>query len=417
MRIGVTATVFALVARHLQPGDFGRLNLALAATAIAAALANLGLEGMVVHQLVSRPRDQGLVLGTALRLRAAASILSWIALGVIALLNPDWREALGPILLAALSLLFSPADVVDLCFQRHLDSRRTVYMRLGTVLAGSGLRLALIAAGAGVAAFAAVQAAEALLLALALVWSYRRSPYAGTAWGWDPALARFFLQRGLPLALSGMLVALSLRLDQLLVRTWLGESAAGVYFGSAKLIEVALLAGTTFTLSLFPGLSEDHGRSGPAFTGRLQAMFDAMSALGWIVALGCTLTAAWLIPWLHGDSYRAAVPVFIWQGWGALIALNAAARWQYILIAAPTWLNLLASLVSIGCQLILAPWLLPRWGLSGAAASWTLSLTCSGLLTTFLFRPLWPCAGAQLRGLLIPFAPGRWRALLAQFTP
>lgn len=416
-RVGVTATVFALVARHLQPAGFGQLNVAIASTAIAAALATLGLEGLVVSQLVRRPEARGVVLGTALRLRVAASVLTLLGLLGTAWIIPEWKDARGIIMLAGLGLLFSPADVVDLCFQRYLDARRTVLARLGTVMAGAGLRLALIAADQGVPAFAAAQAGEALLLAAALWWSYRRSPYAGVHWGWDPDLARYFLQRGVPLALSGMLVAMSLRLDQLLVRGWLGAPAAGVYFASAKLIEVALLAGSSLTLSLFPALAGSHHQSAPDFHVRLQAMFDAMSAVGWVIVIGCTLLGPWLIPWLYGDSYRAAVPVLLWQAWGALIALNAGARWQYILLAAPTWLNLLAALASIVCQLCLAPWLLPRWGVAGAAASWTLSLATSGLLTTFLFRPLRPCALAQMRGLLIPFAPGRWRVLLAQFTP
>lgn len=416
-RVGITATLFALVARHLQPEGFGRLNLALTATAIAAALASLGLDSLVVHQLVRRTDAPGAVLGTALRLRMIASGATWLGLAVIGALLPDLRGDLVLMLLAATSLLFSPAEVVDLCFQRHLDSRRTVLVRFATTLVGAGLRLALIAGDAGVTPFIIVHVAETALLAAAMAWSYRRSPYAGPAWTWDSSLAREFLRRGLPLAAAGVLVALAMRLDQLLVRTWLGEHAAGVYFSAAKLIEVALLTAATFTVSLFPGLSEGHGQSEQVFAARLQAQFDAMSALGWSVALACTLFSPWVIPLMYGDSYRAAVPVLIWKGWGALIALNAAVRWQFILLNAPTSLNLVAALLSIGCQLGLTAWWAPRWGLGGVAAAWTLAAIGSGLLSTFLFRPLHPVAVPQLRGLLIPFAPARWPAMLAQFRP
>ncbi len=413
--MGITATTFALMARHLQPEGFGQLNLALVVTAVALALASLGLEGLVVHQLIRRPAVPGAVLGTALRLRLLASVVTVSGLAALAWFIPAWRTAFGPILLAGLSLLFSPLDVIDLCFQRHLDSRRTVLVRFATVLVSTGLRLALISAGAGVVAFAAMQIFEGGLLAAALIWSYRRSPYQGPRWTWDAAIAREFLHRGLPLALAGLLVALSLRFDQLLVRFWLGEAHAGVYFASAKLIEIALLTSSAFTLSLFPALSAGHTESPQAFGERLQAQFDAMSALGWSIALACTATAPWLIPFMYGDEYRAAVPVLIWKSWGTLLALNAAIRWQFILLAAPTWLNLLAAGLSIGCQGLLAPWVLPRWGLDGAAALWTLAVVLSGFVTTFLFPRLHPAAAAQSRSLLIPFAPARWPAMIAQF--
>ncbi|HEX2861968.1 MAG TPA: flippase [Lacunisphaera sp.] len=414
-RIGITATVFALVARHLQPEGFGQLNLAMTVTAILAALATLGLEGLVVHQLVREPHSVAATLGTAWRLRVVGSAVAVLVLGGAAGLVPAWRADFVPLVLAGISLLFTPAEVIDLCFQRHLDSRRTVLMRLLATLAGAGLRIALIAAGGGVPAFAAVLIAEGGLLAVALFWSYRRSPYAVSPWIWNSALAAQFLRRGLPLALAGLLVALSLRLDQLIVTVWLGDHAAGVYFAAAKLIEVALLTGATFSLSLFPGLSEGHGLSAAMFTERVQAQFDAMSALGWSVALGSTLLASWLIPLMYGPSYGAAAAVLVWKGWGALLALNAAARWQYILIAAPTWLNVAAALLGIGCQLALTPLLLPRWGLEGAAAAWLVSLALSGFITSFLFRPLRPIVVPQCRGLLIPFSPGRWPAMVAQF--
>lgn len=413
-RVGLTATVFALVARHLTPPEFAYLNLALTVTAMVAALANFGLEGLVVHELVRRPAMAGTVLGTAFRLRLAAGTSAFVVVAALGFLVPDWRPALVPVLLAGSTLLLNPVEVIDLLFQRHLESRRTVIVRFTAVVLGALLRLALIGLDAPVSAFAAAQLFETAVYGGLLAASLRRSGLATGTWMWDPALARHFIRRGAPLALSGIVVALALRLDQLLVLSWLGERSAGVYFASAKLIEVTLLAGTAFTLSLFPRLAEFHPTT-PAFREQLQALFDALSAIGWVVALGATVSAPWLIPLLFGDAYRAGVPVLIVQGWGALAALNAAARWQYILVAAPTALNLGCAFVGVAVQLALAPWLLSRLGIIGAALGWTIAVIVSGCVTSFFFSALRPVAGAQWSGLLIPFAPRRWPALLAQF--
>lgn len=416
VRATVTATVLGLVARQLAPAGFGRLNLAIAMSAIAAALANLGLEGLVVNELVHRPGQEGAVLGTALRLRAVAGGVAAALLAIVAWLTPGLRSDLPLIMLVAFSLVCQPAEVVDLWFQRHLASRRTVAVRFGVVLAGAALKFWLVAQDAPVVAFAGAQAIEAALFAAGLGWAYRVSPVRAGPWRWDGEIARILWRRGWPLAVSGVVVVFALRLDQLLVRAWLGAGESGVYFAAARLTELVLFTGTAMTLSFFPGLAASRTQSGEAFNGRLQAMFDALSALGWVAALGFTLLGAGIIRGLYGPDYHGAVVVLALQGWACLFALSAGVRWQFILLAAPTELNLVAAACSIATQFTLSWYLVPQYGAPGAAGAWLAGAVVSGFLTSFALPALRPCAAAQTRGLLIPFAPGRWRAMLKLFS-
>ena len=406
----VTATVLGLVARHLEPAGFGRLNFAIAIAVIGAALATLGLEGVVINELIRRPNQAGAVLGTAFRLRLAAGL---VAAGLVALGVALWPGNLPAdarlVLVIALSLLFQPVEVVDLWFQRHLDSRRTVAVRLVAVLAGSALKLWLVARNAPLPAFAWALVADAGFIALGLAWAAWRSPYPSGPWSWNAEIARVLWRRGGPLAVSTLAVAFAMRLDQLLVRHWSGEAGAGIYFAATRLTEVALFVGTTLTLSLFPALAASHGRSPAEYQARLQAMFDALSALG------CTFIGPWFIGLLYGPAYAGAAPILAVQGWACLFALSAGARWQFILLSAPTILNLAAALLHIAVLVAIGWWLVPRHGTIGAALAWLAAVVTSGYVTSFLFPPLRACAAAQTRGLLIPVAPARWRGLLAQF--
>ncbi len=414
-RAVVTATVLGAVARHLEPAGFGRLNFAVTITAIGAALANLGLEGVVVNELIRQPARAGAVLGTAFRLRLMAGAVTTVLLASLFWLTPALRSDALLVSIVALGLVVQPVEVVDLWFQRHLDSRRTVVARSVGILAGATLKLWLVATGAALPAFAWAQLADVGFVALSLGWTGWRSPHHSGSWSWDPTIARTLWQRGAPLAVSGVAVAFAMRLDQILVRTWLGEGQAGVYFAATRLTDMASFAGGAMALSLFPSLSASHARSGDEFQSRLQAMFDALSALGWAVALGCTLGGPWIIRLLYGDAFAGAATVLAVQGWAALIALNATVRWNFIILSAPTIVNLGAAGLHIFVLLGIAGALMPRWGTVGAAVALLVANIASGLLTSFLFPSLRPCAAAQLRGLLILFTPGRWRDLLGQF--
>lgn len=414
-RAALTVTVLGVVARHLEPSGFGRLNFALSAVAIAGALATFGLEGLVVGALVKSPGEEGRVLGTAFRLRLIAGLLASALVTLMSAALPAFREDAVLVGIVSLGLWLQPADVIDLWFQRQLQSRRTVIVRLVAVAIGAGIKLGLAVSGARLTAFAWAQVIEAACFAGALMFTYRRNSRL-SAWVWDGEIAREFWRRGAPLAVAGIVVALSLRLDQLLVRAWLGEQTAGAYFAATRLTEIALFAGTATTLSLFPPLAAAHAKSPAAFAERLQPMFDALSALGWITAIAFTALGPAAITTLYGHDYAAAIPALAWQGWGCLFALSAGARWQFILLAAPTGLNLAAALSSLLTQIVLAGWLIPAHGATGAAMAWTVAAIVSGYVTSFLFPGLRPVVGAQTKGLLIPFAPARWRAMLRAFS-
>ncbi len=410
-----TATVLALVARQLAPAGFGQLNFATTLIAIGASFANLGLEGIVIGELIRRPGREGAVLGTAFRLRLAAGLASAALLAGGAILTRGLHHEARVIAVVALGLVFQPAEVVDLWFQRHLDSRRTAVARFVAVLTGATLKLWLVACGAPLVAFAWALAADYALFALALGCANWRSPHSSGPWVWDAEIARTLWLRGAPLALAGACVVFSLRLDQLLVRTWLGESAAGIYFAATRLTDIALFTGATMTLSLFPALATTHRQSDDAYRLRLQAMFDALSALGWLVAIGGTFAGPWVIKLLYGPAYAGAASVLAVQGWTCLFALNGSVRGQFILLSGPTLLNVATAMVNILVLLALGWWLVPALGPTGAALAALGAGLVSNYGTTLLFPLLRPCARAQSRGLLILFTPDRWPGLLQQF--
>jgi PST family polysaccharide transporter len=412
VRAIATATVLGIVARYLQPAGFGQLNFALSLYLMFAAAANLGLEGLVVNELVLRPTQAGAVLGTAFRLRLAAGTVVTGLLAATSWLLPALRPDAPLISIVALGLLVQPVEVLDLWFQRHLDSRRTVVARFLGVMAGATLKLWLVARGAPLSAFAWALVADVVFIACGLAWVGSRSPYPTGPWRWDAAIARDLWRRGAPLALSGLMVAFALRLDQILVRAWLGERVTGLYFASTRLIDIAVFVGAAISISFFPSLSASHSRNREEYFARLQTLFSLLSGLGWAVVLACNLGGPWIVRLLYGPAYAEAAPILAIQSWACLIILNAMARWQHIILSASTPINLATAGLHLVCLYGLAHPFVAHGGAPGMAVALVVANFVSGIATTFVFPSLRPCAGMQLRGLLILFAPARWPGLL-----
>jgi O-antigen/teichoic acid export membrane protein len=410
LRMGVTALVLGLVARHLEPEGFGQLNFAIMLCGLFAGLANLGLDGLIVSEVVGRSAEAGALLGTALRLRLGAGVLAATGLTLTVFLAPGLRGSAPLVAAASLMLVAQAAEVVDLWFQRHLQSWRTAQARFIAMLLGACVRLAMVAMDAPVVWFAAAQAFDAIFFGTALWLAYRRSTEKAPAWRWDRAVAGHLIRRGTPLAVSSVVVMGCLRLDQFLVKAWLGTAAAGVYFAATRLVDIPLLVAGALGVSLFPGLATARAQDPKIFQARLQAGFDLLSALGWATALGALAVGPWGMRLLYGPAYVGAVPVLLVLAFNTIVVFSSIVRAQFILVAAPTWLHLPAALVGLAVQFPLAWRLMPLLGPPGAAVALAVSCLASGWLTSFAFPSLRPCAVAQTRGLLIPFFPQRWGA-------
>ena len=82
LRLVAGLLVGVYVARYLGPSQFGGLSYAISFAGLFGAISDLGLEGIVVRNLVAFPEKRDLYLGTAFWLKLTGS---FIMLGVIAI--------------------------------------------------------------------------------------------------------------------------------------------------------------------------------------------------------------------------------------------------------------------------------------------------------------------------------------------
>ena len=68
--------IVALIARHLGPSDYGLINYCASVITIFTTLAGLGLENLIVSEIIKNPDREGGYLGKALVMRLASSFIS-----------------------------------------------------------------------------------------------------------------------------------------------------------------------------------------------------------------------------------------------------------------------------------------------------------------------------------------------------
>src|SRR5947207_1027334 len=143
-RMAIGVVVLGFVARYLGTASFGDLNYAIGLTAIFSSLATLGIEGIVIRELVRTPQNTELILGTACALRLVGGTLS-VGLLYLAALGASHATVVAPLILVV-SLAFLPQalEVIDLWFQKNIRSKFTVVAKGMAVLLGAAVKITLV---------------------------------------------------------------------------------------------------------------------------------------------------------------------------------------------------------------------------------------------------------------------------------
>jgi PST family polysaccharide transporter len=411
VRGSITVVALAAVARHLTPSGFGVLNFANTVVGLAIPLAQLGIDSILVRELVKNPTKTGSLLGTSFALRLVAGAV--FAVLVVAASHfsrviGSAQPALGPM---SFIIVAQAGEVADCWFRSRVQSKSVVVIRGSVIVLGACAKLILVAVGAGLVAFAWVYTIEATAFVVGLLIYSRYANDQTPPWTFDLIIARALIGEGWGFALAGFLGALAIRVDQIAVTGMMGDTSAGLYFGALRLMELPILVATSTAASLFPGLAivEDE----PMLHAKLETIFGMISAIAWVTAIGATVTAPWLIPLLLGNAYRAAWPVFAIQGWAALFVFSGLVRANYLALRRAPMTQALAAAFSLVFQILFLFLLVPRFGISGAAMAFLITQFIGAWIVPLVLLPLRPCLAAQARGLIAPWRPSRWRELLA----
>ncbi len=385
LRLALGLLVGAWVARYLGPSQYGELAYALAFIAFFQAVATLGLDGIVVRDIVQNKTHATTVLGTAFALRLGVGVICWIAVvSTMAWLNGVNSRS---VLLAALSggsLVFQAADTVDLWFQSQSQSRRTVLAKLTAYLISNGVKVALILSNASLVAFAAVMALDGLTAAAGLAVAYRRFP-CKQRWSRSVIVAQQLLAESWPFIVSGISIMVYMRIDQIMVKELLGTHALGIYAAVLPLATLWQFIPMMLNASLAPFVARKKAESESAYWRVLQKIFKAYALLGWLVCIPTVAFANLAVRILFGAQYQQGALVLSIYVFTNLFINMGVAQGLWLLNERRAIISLANTLMGAVIAVI-GNWLLiPHFGLAGVAMVAVLAQFVSAVLMNLIF--------------------------------
>jgi len=400
VRMGMGLFVGVWVARYLGPTQFGSLNFALAFVALFGIVTTLGLDGIVVREVLHNAEDTHEILGTTLALRSGGSLLAvGLAIVAVRIIQPHDKQALLLVSILSLTLVFQAFDTIDSFFQSQVKSKITVWAKNGAFLVFAGVRVWLIVVKAQLWCFAAASTGEIALGAVGLLLGYRFSGGRLSAWTRNRDRAVLLLKQSWPLIFSGLAIVIYMRLDTVMLKVMQGDLAVGLYSAATRVSEVWYFIPVAIVSSVSPAIMKAKDDR-ELFYGRLRKLFSLMTMTACIIGSIVALASHSIIRILYSSGYSGAAPVLAVHIWASVFVFLGVAQspWDLSknLLTLSLYRTIAGAVINVAMNLVL----IPRYSAMGAAIATVVSYAISGVFANAFSPKTRPILYMQMKAFV-----------------
>jgi len=367
MRMIAGVLVGVWVARYLGPTQFGQFNYVVAFAALFSSISKLGLDSVIVRDLVREPGRRDVYMGTAFWLKLIAAIITLIIVAIATQFTSSDITTKIYIFIISSGAIFQSFEVVDFYFQSKVLSKFVSICRLIQLASSSLLKLYLIYLDASLFSFVVVSLLDQVTLAASLYVAYlfQKVDRFWSCFNWG--VARGLMKDGWPMILSGVAITIYMRIDQIMIQELLGSEQVGIYSAAVRLCEVWYVIPTILTTSLFPAIVAAKKSNESVYNQRIKNLYKLMIWVSIVFAIVVTCLADWGVVFLYGAKYQLASQILKVSIWNCVI-VSVGSVWSKWILAENmqklfTYQVLLSSILNIALNI----YLIKDFGVMGAA--------------------------------------------------
>lgn len=375
LRMFVGLFVGVWVARYLGPEQFGLFSYVVSFVTLFVTFSTLGLDTIVVRELLKdeSKRDELIATTFWLRLMGSFGVLAILAVAINFTTNDYYTNVL--IFIIASATIFQAFNVTVYYFQAKVFSRYLVYVNAIGLLLSSFAKILLILNHAPLIAFALIVLLESMLLAFGFVYFYIKTNFTFnikiSLFKIDMAIS--LLKDSWPLILSGFVISIYMKIDQVMIKEMLDNEAVGQYAAAVRISEAWYVIPMVIVSSLFPALINAKKQSEELYHLRLQKLYNLMAWMALGIAFPITFLSDWIINLFYGVQYSESGNVLVIHIWTSIFVFFGTVTNNYLVVENLAFKSFVRTFLGAISNIIFNLILIPKHGIAGAAIATFLS--------------------------------------------
>lgn len=369
------------VARFLGVESFGIYSYVLAITAILSSVAKFGLDAVIVDFISRKKFETSAILVAGFWLRFLCSILI-LCIQYITIVFSGFEDHVTKyIFLISIAIVFYSFGVFEMYFEGVAKGKTIALCKILQLLLSAILKVSLILNDSDLFYFILVSAFDIIFLNLAYFISYRFQNKNPLFSKFDYSIAKNLLNSAWPLILSSLFIMIYTRIDQIMLKYFLGFNEVGIYSAAVKISELLYFWPVILTIGFFPAISRYKDISVKIYHQRLQLLYTFLIWSSLFIAVFWVILSEKLILFLYGVEYSNASSILQIHVWGLVFVSMGVISNRWLVSESMTTRSLYRTLLGAIMNIILNIFLIPSYGINGAA----IATLISQIFTTFLY--------------------------------
>ncbi len=391
------------VIRYLGSENFGKLSYTTSFVARVSAIAQLGLNAIVIRNIVHEEKAAPEILGTAFVLKLIASSVTILIISIAIWTFDTDPDVRWMTLIIAFSLMFSAFDAIEFWFQSQVLSGVLAIVRSVQLILSSLIKLSFIALKLPLMAFVWLILAEQVVKVLGMLWVYLKYHQSILQWrvNWSKGLE--MLRDSWPLILSGVMVTIYMKIDQVMLGNMANAQAVGNYAAAVRFSEIWYFIPMAVCSSVFPAILRAKQRSREEYYARLQQLYDLMAWMALAIAIPMTFASVPLLTTLLGKEFAEAGQILAWHIWAGPFVFLGVARSNWLMAENFTRFSFLTTSLGAIVNILLNFLLIPPYQGVGAAIATIIAYAVATHVSCLFYPPMLDSGWMLTKALFIPF--------------
>ncbi len=352
--------------RYLGPSNYGILSYASSIVTFMVPFMNIGINEVLVHQIVKKPKDEGKIIGTSIVLCLCSSVLCIIGIFAFVLFaNAGEKDTIIVCMIYSLLLIFQIFEMLRYWFQAKLMSKYIAIASMIAYVMWLVYKILLLILGKDVRWFAMSHVIDHMFMAVILIFMYKRM--GGQRLSFSLETAKELLSVSKYYIIPNVMISIFSQTDKIMLNMMLNSESVGYYSAATTISGLSLFVFTAILDSFRPIIFEKKEKDIKAYEKNVSLLSGIIIYLSLLQSVAITVLAPIIVRVLYGEAFLESVSTLQIVVWYTTFSYLGAVRNIWILAENKQKVLWILNVSGAVANVIMNFALIPVLGADGAA--------------------------------------------------
>ena len=383
----ISLVITSITARYLGPNNYGLINYTNAYISFFTNVCTLGLNGIIVKELVANRDKEEEIISTAIILRLIASIISIISIYFLMQTVGKGDILLVTVaILQSISIIFSSFDIINFWYQSNLQSKYPTIIQSIAYIIMSVYRVIILILKKDVIWFSFAVSLDTIVIAILLITAYHKNKHDKKIVLFSFRWVKKLLRQSYPFILSSIMITIYGQMDKIMIGGMMDQTSVGLYSVAIAITGLWSFIPVAFLDSARPLIMEAKTKNNTLYIKRLKQLYAFIIWMSICYAILMCIFSKYVILILYGRSYLGAQSALIITVWYCSFSYLGSAKNIWIICEGKMKYETLFTLCGAICNVVMNFLLIPLYGIIGAAFATLITQILTNFVIMFFFK-------------------------------